>query len=33
MKRLQKTLEAADVEFIPENGFGAGGRLRKDIHN
>lgn len=26
---IQKTLEAAGIEFIPENGGGAGVRLRK----
>jgi transcriptional regulator with XRE-family HTH domain len=27
---IQRALEAAGVEFIPENGSGAGVRLRKD---
>ncbi|SFP97629.1 hypothetical protein SAMN03159463_05292 [Mesorhizobium sp. NFR06] len=29
LARLQETLIAAGVEFIPENGGGAGVRLRK----
>jgi transcriptional regulator with XRE-family HTH domain len=29
LKDIQETLEAAGVEFIPENGGGAGVRLRK----
>ena len=28
-EKLRRTLEAAGVEFIPENGSGAGVRLRK----
>lgn len=30
MIKIQKALEAAGVEFIPENGGGAGVRLRKN---
>ena len=30
VEALQRALEAAGVEFIPENGGGAGVRLRKD---
>lgn len=30
MEALQHALEAAGIEFIPENGGGAGVRLRKD---
>ncbi|WP_041368110.1 helix-turn-helix domain-containing protein [Methylocella silvestris] len=30
---IARALEAAGVEFIPENGSGAGVRLRKDIQN
>ncbi|CAH2402369.1 helix-turn-helix domain-containing protein [Mesorhizobium escarrei] len=29
LTKLQRALEAAGVEFIPENGSGAGVRLRK----
>lgn len=29
LDKLQRALEAAGVEFIPENGGGAGVRLRK----
>lgn len=29
IKRMQEALEAAGVEFIPENGGGAGVRLQK----
>lgn len=30
LSALRAALEAAGVEFIPENGGGAGGRLKKD---
>ncbi|MBF5094027.1 transcriptional regulator [Azospirillum sp. INR13] len=31
LEKLQRALEAAGVEFIPENGGGAGVRLRKEV--
>jgi transcriptional regulator with XRE-family HTH domain len=33
VEKMQRALEAAGVEFIPENGGGAGVRLRKSILN
>ncbi|PNG27906.1 hypothetical protein CR492_03185 [Methylocella silvestris] len=32
-QKLIAALEEAGIEFIPENGSGAGVRLRKDIQN
>jgi predicted transcriptional regulator len=33
LKAIQAALEAAGVEFIPENGSGAGVRLKKSVIN